>query len=146
MQASVVVSTYNRRDVVLRTARTLLQQEFPASEYEIIVVVDGATDGTAEALPELGERVRVVEQANRGLAGARNTGARSACGELLIFLDEDMEGGPELVRVPPKLTVPERRGGRTRGKPCPAGAHGPTEGGGHRGAPGGPPRRPSGQA
>jgi GT2 family glycosyltransferase len=98
MQTSVVVSTYNRRDVVLRTVRTLLQQDFPRSEYEIVVVVDGSRDGTAEALHGLGAGVRVVVQENRGLAGARNTGTREAAGELLLFLDDDMKCVPELVR------------------------------------------------
>ncbi len=100
MQLSVVVSTYNRRDTVLRSVRTLLRQDFPSFEYEIIVVVDGSTDGTAEALRALTAdgRLRVVEQENRGLAGARNTGMRAAAGELLIFLDDDMACVPELLR------------------------------------------------
>jgi glycosyltransferase involved in cell wall biosynthesis len=100
MQTSVVVSTFNRRDVVLRTVGTLLQQDIPTSEYEIIVVVDGSRDGTAEALRglPLSGRVRVVEQENRGLAGARNTGMRAATGELLVFLDDDMTCVPALLR------------------------------------------------
>ena len=98
MQASVVVSTYNRRDLALRALRSLLQQDCPPSECEIIVVVDGSTDGTAAALRALGPRIYVVEQENRGLAGARNTGARASSGELLIFLDDDMLCLPELVR------------------------------------------------
>jgi GT2 family glycosyltransferase len=100
MQASVVVSTYNRRDVVLRTVGTLLRQEFPLPEYEIIVVVDGSQDGTAEALRGLaaGPRLRVVEQKNRGLAGARNSGMREAKGELLVFVDDDMSCVPRLLR------------------------------------------------
>lgn len=98
MQASVVVSTYNRRDLALRTAASLLQQNDPSSEYEIIVVVDGSTDGTAEALRALSPRLRILEQENRGPAAARNTGARAAAGELLIFLDDDMACVPELVR------------------------------------------------
>jgi glycosyltransferase involved in cell wall biosynthesis len=99
MQVSVVVPTYNRREMVLRTIATLLRQNFPADDYEIVVVVDGSTDGTAETLERLGTggRLRVVEQENRGLAGARNTGIRASCGELLIFVDDDMECEPELV-------------------------------------------------
>jgi GT2 family glycosyltransferase len=100
MQASVVVSTFNRRDVVLRTVSTLLQQDCAPGEYEIIVVVDGSVDGTAGALRSLPlqSRLRVIEQENRGLAGARNTGLRAATGELLVFLDDDMSCGPTLVR------------------------------------------------
>jgi GT2 family glycosyltransferase len=100
MQTSVVVSTFNRRDAVLRTVTTLLQQDVPSSEYEIIAVVDGSTDGTAEALRGLApsSRVRVVEQQNQGPSGARNTGMRAATGELLVFLDDDMACVPELLR------------------------------------------------
>jgi glycosyltransferase involved in cell wall biosynthesis len=100
MRASVIVSTFERRDIVLRTVATLLAQDFPATEYEIIVVVDGSTDGTAAALWALppDSRLRVIEQENRGLAGARNSGIRAAASELLIFLDDDMTCEPALVR------------------------------------------------
>ncbi len=97
MLASIVVPTCNRRESVLRTVRTLLRQNFPASEYEIIVVVDGAADDTAKVLRALGPRVCVLEQENRGPAAARNRGARAASGELLIFVDDDMACVPELV-------------------------------------------------
>ncbi len=100
MQVSVVVPTFNRRTIVLRTIETLFGQNFPAEDYEIIVVVDGSTDGTAAALRALQPpcRFRVIEQENRGLAGARNTGFRVAEHELIIFLDDDMLCDPLLVR------------------------------------------------
>jgi len=99
MQISAIVPTYNRRELLLSTVRTLLRQEYSAAEYEIVVVVDGATDGSSEALRPLqsGERLRIVAQENRGLAAARNTGARHAHGELLVFLDDDMECVPQLL-------------------------------------------------
>src|SRR5205814_1838864 len=55
--------------------------------------VDGSTDGSAEALRHLRTRfpLTVLEQANAGGAAARNHGARVAEGELLVFLDDDME-------------------------------------------------------
>jgi glycosyltransferase involved in cell wall biosynthesis len=92
MRASVIVPTFNRRDIVTRTLRTLCQQDFPPKEFEIIVVIDGSTDGTARALLALEPpcRFRVIEQENRGLAGARNTGLRAAEGDVVIFLDDDM--------------------------------------------------------
>jgi GT2 family glycosyltransferase len=100
MQVSVVVPTFNRRDIVLRTVTTLFIQNFPATQYEIVVVVDGSTDGSAAALRALHPacQFRVVEQENRGLAGARNTGFRAAESELIIFLDDDMLCDPMLVR------------------------------------------------
>ena len=92
MRASVIVPTFNRRDIVSRTLRTLCLQDFPPTELEIIVVIDGSTDGTAQALRALKPpcRFRVIEQENRGLAGARNTGIGAAEGEVVIFLDDDM--------------------------------------------------------
>jgi glycosyltransferase involved in cell wall biosynthesis len=92
MRASVIVPTFNRRDIVSRTLLTLCKQDFSPTGFEIIVVVDGSTDGTARALQALKPpcRFRVIEQENRGLAGARNTGLHAAEGEVVIFLDDDM--------------------------------------------------------
>ena len=99
MDASIVVPTFNRRELVIRTLRSLFAQDISPSCFEIIVVVDGATDGTADALKELrpGCQFRVIEQENRGLAGARNTGYRAAEANLVIFLDDDMICDPGLV-------------------------------------------------
>lgn len=99
MRVSVIIPTLNRRDVVLRTVSVLAQQDFPASEFEIIVTVDGSVDGTAEALRSLSLpcRLRVIEQENQGPSAARNAGYRAAQGTLLIFLDDDMFCDPKLI-------------------------------------------------
>ena len=97
---SVVVPTYQRRDLVVETVRALMAQEVPP--LEVIVVVDGSTDGTADALRRLHApfSLVVLEQPNRGLAQARNRGAAAARGDLLLFLDDDMLAAPDLlVRV-----------------------------------------------
>lgn len=101
MRVSVVVSTFNRREIVLRTVQTLIDQDFPPEQYEIIVVVDGSKDGSTAALRALQARgsFRVLEQENRGLAGARNTGWQSAEHDLIIFLDDDMLCDRSLVRA-----------------------------------------------
>lgn len=44
---------FNRRDIVCRTVATPLRQDFPSADYEMIVVVDGSTDGTVAALKSL---------------------------------------------------------------------------------------------
>lgn len=99
MQVSVVVPTFNRCAIVLRSLEGLFHQDFPSSQFEIVVIVDGSVDGTAQALRELrpGCRFRVIEQENRGLAGARNTGFRAAESDLVLFLDDDMQSDPGLV-------------------------------------------------
>jgi glycosyltransferase involved in cell wall biosynthesis len=85
--------TYNRADVILRAVRSIQAQWF--EDWELVVVDDGSTDGTAELLAGLGEpRLRVVRQENRGVAGARNATLRAARGELLSFLDSDDEWPP----------------------------------------------------
>jgi glycosyltransferase involved in cell wall biosynthesis len=99
MDISVVVPTFNRRKIVTRTVEALLAQSLPSGDFEIIVVVDGSTDGTADALRLLhsGPRLRVIEQQNRGPSAARNTGFRAAAANLILFLDDDMLADPWLV-------------------------------------------------
>jgi len=83
---SVVVPTYNRRERVLRAIASVRAQSF--RDFEVVVVDDGSTDGTAEALASQ-PGLQVVRQSNRGAAAARNAGARRAGGEYLAFLDSD---------------------------------------------------------
>ena len=56
---SVIIPTYQRRQLVLKTVHSLVNQEFPGS-FEVIVVVDGSQDGTAQALRELRTCSRLV--------------------------------------------------------------------------------------
>lgn len=98
---SVIVATYNRRDVLLSASLpSMLDQDLPGDQYEVIVVVDGSTDGTAEALRELhpGCILRVVEQQNQGLSKARNTGIAMAHGDLVMFMDDDIVCRPDVFR------------------------------------------------
>jgi GT2 family glycosyltransferase len=87
---SVVIPTHQRRDSVVRGVRALERQS--ERSFEAIVVVDGSTDGTAEALRglDVSFRLEVLEQENAGAAQARNAGAAVATGELLLMLDDDM--------------------------------------------------------
>ncbi len=96
---SVVVPTYNGRATVMRSMETLFRQDFAASRYEVIVVVDGSSDGTAAALLALNPpcRFRVIEQENYGPSGARNRGFREAQSQLILFLDDDMQCDPGLI-------------------------------------------------
>ena len=98
---SIVVPTYNRRRILGRTLPSLLGQEGAGAEYEVVVVVDGSTDGTLSMLhrADRGSRLRVFAQPNRGQASARNRGAAEARGEILLFLDDDMIADTDLVSI-----------------------------------------------
>src|SRR5215213_9446762 len=96
---SIIVPTYQRRDMVCEAVRALSRLTYDGT-IEIIVVIDGSTDGTATALVLLDcpFLLRVIEQENRGLAAARNRGATEAAGDILLFLDDDMICKPDLVQ------------------------------------------------
>lgn len=89
---SVVIATYRRPEVLVRTVRAFLEADYPAERLELIVVDDDDDPAIDDAVAAAGGSgsVRLVHQANRGAAGARNRGARSAGGELLVFCDDDV--------------------------------------------------------
>jgi peptidoglycan/xylan/chitin deacetylase (PgdA/CDA1 family)/glycosyltransferase involved in cell wall biosynthesis len=97
MRFSVIFPTHQRRELILAGLRALERQEL--RDFEVFVVVDGSTDGTTSALRDLRTSfpLTVLEQPNAGAARARNRGAAAAHGEILLFLDDDMEAHPRLL-------------------------------------------------
>ncbi len=93
MELSVIVTTYNRRGPLLRLLATIAAQDLEPERFEVVVVVDGSTDGSTEALGESNfpMSLRVISQANQGIAAARNAGVAVARGTYLLFVDDDME-------------------------------------------------------
>ena len=93
---SVVIPTYQRRDSLLRALASLRTQTLPADDYEVIVAVDGSTDGTAEAVRDFAApyALSALEGPNRGRAAACNSSIRAARGTIVVLLDDDMEAAP----------------------------------------------------
>jgi peptidoglycan/xylan/chitin deacetylase (PgdA/CDA1 family)/glycosyltransferase involved in cell wall biosynthesis len=100
MKFSVLIPTYNRCDLLSRTLSALFVQEFPANEFEVIVVVDGSNDGTLAMLQSLRPRCgfQFFYQSNRGLPAARNAALKAAKGELILILDDDIVCESSLLR------------------------------------------------
>ena len=94
---SVVIPTYNRQPILEKCLRALEVQELSRSssvtDYEIVLVDDGSTDGTLEWLAAHKAEfphVRCFEQDHAGPAAARNLGVEKALGDTIIFIDSDL--------------------------------------------------------
>ncbi|MBX3102481.1 MAG: glycosyltransferase family 2 protein [Bacteroidetes bacterium] len=94
---SVIVPSYNGAHRILHTLEALRAQAY--ADYELIVVVDGSTDGTQELLAARREvqPLQLLTPPNGGRAAARNRGAAVAKGEVLFFLDDDMRPLPDVL-------------------------------------------------
>ena len=98
LDVSIVIPTHDRRDAAARALQALSRQCCSRTALEIILVADGCTDDTAGlAALEWPLPVHVLEQPHAGPAAARNRGAAAARGDLLIFLDDDIEVLPGFV-------------------------------------------------
>lgn len=87
-KVSVVIPAYNVERFIDAAIKSVLAQTF--EDFELIVVNDGSSDSTLERVRQYKDRrIRVVDQANRGLAGARNSGIREAKGSYIALLDAD---------------------------------------------------------
>ena len=87
---SVIVPAYNVKKYVEKCVDSIINQTF--SDYELILVDDGSTDGTSELCDELAkksDKIRVFHKENGGLSDARNLGMDKAKGEYITFIDSD---------------------------------------------------------
>ncbi len=98
MQVSVIIPTYNGAKKILNLLHSLEKQTF--KEFEVIVVIDGSTDETKTILAEkqFNFPLKVIYQANKGRAGARNTGVKNASADWLVFVDDDMRLEPNTLQ------------------------------------------------
>jgi glycosyltransferase involved in cell wall biosynthesis len=86
---SVLIDTYNHERFIEKAIVSVLEQDFPASEREIIVVDDGSSDQTPEIVRKFEPEVRLLRKTNGGQASAFNVGIPECRGEVVAFLDGD---------------------------------------------------------
>ena len=86
---SVLIDTYNHERFIEEAIVSVLQQDFPHDDTEILVVDDGSTDRTPEIVRQFEPRLRLIRKPNGGQASAFNAGIPEARGEIVAFLDGD---------------------------------------------------------
>lgn len=86
MRFSIIIPAYNAEAYLKRCLDSILSQNY--SDYEVIVIDDGSTDGTATILKQY-PQVKIISQTNHGMASARNRGIEMAQGDYILFVDSD---------------------------------------------------------
>jgi glycosyltransferase involved in cell wall biosynthesis len=93
-EVCVIIPTFNRAQKVARAIASALSQSF--NDFELIVVDDGSTDETAEALSQFKDRIAIIRHSkNLGVSAARNSGIKASRSPLIAFLDSDDYWMPE---------------------------------------------------
>ncbi|MBR9706005.1 glycosyltransferase [Candidatus Pacearchaeota archaeon] len=98
---SVVIPTYNRKDLVTHTIDSLISQNYPTDKYEVIVIDDGSKDETEKVVDGYRERVdnlQYFKQENNGPSAARNLGVKNSRGDIVAFIDDDCIASPDWLK------------------------------------------------
>jgi glycosyltransferase involved in cell wall biosynthesis len=110
---SIIIPAFNEEETLPGTLESLKQQDYP--KFETVVVANGCTDGTAEAVR--GKCDQFYELPQRGLGPARNLGAARSRGGLLLFLDADTVLEPGALREIARRFRRNHSAGTLRGVP-----------------------------
>jgi glycosyltransferase involved in cell wall biosynthesis len=101
MNLSVIIPTYNSLEPLKRTLGSLERQDIPLSEFEVIVVDDGSSDGTRDYLQSYTGGLNLIiifNEGNLGRAKTRNVGIFSAKNDIVVFIDADVEVATNFLR------------------------------------------------
>lgn len=94
MKLSVIFCTYNREKYIYNALKSIAEQDFPAEDYEIVLVNNNSTDATEDICRKFQDdfpdiHFRYFLESNQGLSYARNRGVKESRGDILIFVDDD---------------------------------------------------------
>lgn len=114
IRLSLIISTYNRSELLIGALKSVVAQTAPLKEWECVVVNNNSTDDTLERFEEFAKEhpdvnLRIVTETNQGLSYARNRGIRESEGEYIAIIDDDERIAPEFIAAYIELfdTVPE---------------------------------------
>lgn len=91
---SVIVCTYNREKYLMPLFESIAANTLPFDRYELLVIDNNCTDGTADVCRRFAEKhpevnFRALKETTQGLSAAKNCGIRNSNGELIVFIDDD---------------------------------------------------------
>ena len=88
---SVIIPTYNRADLLVRSLESLALQSIHTDQFEVVVIDDGSTDSTREVCKKFNKKLSInyQRQENSGISAAKNMGIFVSKGKLLLFFDDD---------------------------------------------------------
>ena len=86
---SVIIDTYNYGRFIEKAIDSVINQDFPENDFEIIVVDDGSMDGTQKIVRKYKDKIKYIYKENAGQASAFNAGFENAHGRIIVFLDSD---------------------------------------------------------
>lgn len=105
LDVSVLIPTYNKKPYLELTLVSLCNQTYPSDKYEIVIIDDGSTDGTDEAVSLISFPcpVKYIKQENSGRSAARNKGIEASEGAVIVFHDDDVIAHPTFIEEHMKL-------------------------------------------
>jgi len=103
MDVSVVIATYNRKNILGKCLECLFNQDYPRDKYQIVVVDDGSTDGTDRMVKQKKDKCKcslIYSQSHQreGQSKARNKGILLSEGKVIIFIDSDSLAPPWFIK------------------------------------------------
>ena len=98
---SIIIPVYNADKFLTQCLKSLCNQDLPSSDYEIIIINDGSSDGSSKIIQDFQEKqsnIIAINQENKGVSAARNAGLEIAKGEYITFIDADDEIYPHSLK------------------------------------------------
>lgn len=92
MKISIIIPAYNVEKYIDSCLTSVVRQDLPLSDYEIVIVNDGSTDSTYTKIVDFAKNypnIVIINKSNEGLGATRNRGLDESCGEYVMFLDSD---------------------------------------------------------